>query len=285
MAKIPRPVFLTLFFSSCQRCSAAPPLLPTMSTDLAPHASPAYDDVPIPKSLDELVGLLHAELVDGGLDSDSVDVNRVQRLMENYCSNETDWHKYAHFDPYRYTRNLVDDGNGHFNLLVLCWGAGHQSAIHDHSGSHCIMKILDGELTETLYSWPSSPQDSHDYQESEADSALPCPKCGTTDCPTAIKNSSSEKMRIVNQTTFKRDGVTYIHDKIGLHRVSNPSREKPAVSLHLYTPKFDTCRTFNERTGVARATSTNVFFSKKGEKVSYRNMLQQSIAQNNSSSS
>jgi cysteine dioxygenase len=29
------------------------------------------------------------------------------------------------------------------------------SPIHDHSGSHCIMKILDGELQETQYEWPS----------------------------------------------------------------------------------------------------------------------------------
>lgn len=24
----------------------------------------------------------------------------------------------------RYTRNLVDEGNGKFNLIVLCWGEG-----------------------------------------------------------------------------------------------------------------------------------------------------------------
>ncbi|EGV95512.1 Autophagy-related protein 12 [Cricetulus griseus] len=25
----------------------------------------------------------------------------------------------------RYTRNLVDQGNGKFNLMILCWGEGH----------------------------------------------------------------------------------------------------------------------------------------------------------------
>jgi len=39
-------------------------------------------------------------------------------------SNPADWKKYANFDPYKYTRNLVDDGNGKFNLLVLAWGEG-----------------------------------------------------------------------------------------------------------------------------------------------------------------
>ena len=26
---------------------------------------------------------------------------------------------------FRYTRNLVDQGNGKFNLMILCWGEGH----------------------------------------------------------------------------------------------------------------------------------------------------------------
>ena len=29
------------------------------------------------------------------------------------------------------------------------------SSVHDHSNSHCFMKVLDGCLKETLYDWPS----------------------------------------------------------------------------------------------------------------------------------
>ena len=39
-------------------------------------------------------------------------------------SNRADWDKYALFDPAKYTRNLVSNGNGKFNLLILCWGEG-----------------------------------------------------------------------------------------------------------------------------------------------------------------
>jgi Cysteine dioxygenase type I len=45
------------------------------------------------------------------------------------------------FSASRYTRNLVDEGNGKFNLIVLCWGEGHGSAIHDHADAHCFMKV------------------------------------------------------------------------------------------------------------------------------------------------
>lgn len=55
---------------------------------------------------------------------------------------------------FRYTRNLVDSGNGKYNLMILCWGEGHGSAIHDHANSHCFMKMLQGSLEEIRYAWP-----------------------------------------------------------------------------------------------------------------------------------
>lgn len=60
---------------------------------------------------------------------------------------------------FRYTRNLVDAGNGKFNLMILCWGEGHGSAIHDHADSHCFMKMLKGELREIRYAWPNNNND------------------------------------------------------------------------------------------------------------------------------
>lgn len=86
------------------------------------------------------------------------------------------------------------------------------------------MKILDGELEETQYEWPDS--------------------SGIT-----LKKS----------TVLGKGEVAYIHDKIGLHRISNPSSTKPAISLHLYTPPFEYCKTFDERTGMARGSGKCVF--------------------------
>jgi cysteine dioxygenase len=94
------------------------------SIDRTPPSSStatAEDPVPVPKDLDDLVRLLHIELGVNGLDSKEVDVARVQKLMASYTSNQADWQKYAMFDKGRYTRNLVDDGNGKFNLMILAW--------------------------------------------------------------------------------------------------------------------------------------------------------------------
>lgn len=64
-----------------------------------------------------------------GLDSDDVDPIDIQRLMECYESNATEWSKYALGDPSRkYTRNLVDEGNGKSNLVGSATGRDNLAA-------------------------------------------------------------------------------------------------------------------------------------------------------------
>jgi cysteine dioxygenase len=117
------------------------------------------------------------------------------------------------FSNGHYTRNLVSQGNKMFNLMILCWNEGQGSPIHDHSAAHCIVKVLDGSLAESLYEWPSA----------------------TTGI--SLKKTSQ----------FDAGQVTYMHDKIGLHAITNPSKSKKAVSLHLYSPPFEYCKTFCEK--------------------------------------
>ena len=67
----------------------------------------------------------------------------------------------------RYTRNLIDEGNGKFNILLLVWAESQVSSIHDHSNSNCFMKCLSGELLETKYAWPTMSEDSNGNEEEE----------------------------------------------------------------------------------------------------------------------
>lgn len=50
--------------------------------------------------------------------------------------------------------------------MILCWGEGHGSAIHDHADSHCFMKMLKGELAEIRYAWPDGDGPAADGNES-----------------------------------------------------------------------------------------------------------------------
>ncbi|XP_065883820.1 cysteine dioxygenase type 1-like [Dysidea avara] len=165
---------------------------------------------------------------------EEVDADKVIKVMSGYKSDPRDWAQYAMFDPHRYTRNLVDRGNGRFNLIVLCWGEGHGSSIHDHANSHCFMKMLQGSLKETQYHWPNNNKRNIPLDEKFA-------------------------------THHNIDDVTYINDSIGLHRVENSSHTEGAISLHLYSPPFQMCQTFDERTGHQRSCKV-IFHSEKGLK-------------------
>ena len=48
-----------------------------------------------------------------------MNIEEVDELLKAYKSDPKDWKKYAKFDRYKYTRNLVHEGNGKFNLVIF----------------------------------------------------------------------------------------------------------------------------------------------------------------------
>ncbi|KAK9503482.1 hypothetical protein O3M35_010028 [Rhynocoris fuscipes] len=177
---------------------------------------------------------------------DKVDIDYVSNILKAYKSNPQEWRRFAKFDRYRYTRNLIDEGNGKYNLMLLCWGEGHGSAIHDHADAHCFMKVLHGKLNEIRFAWPED--------------SLSIDKGGTTD-----QDDEINPMKELSRTILDTNSVCYINDSIGLHRVENPSSSDTAVSLHLYCPPFDACHVFNQQTG-HKTKCPVTFWSKYGNK-------------------
>ncbi|XP_055529258.1 cysteine dioxygenase type 1 isoform X1 [Wyeomyia smithii] len=201
------------------------------------------------QTLSELISELHKTFA-----ADHVNIEYVNHLMLSYESNPADWRKFAKFDRFRYTRNLVDEGNGKFNLMILCWNEGHASAIHDHADSHCFMKMLRGSLCEVRYAWP---KDATVNEDDKADIAN-----GNS---LEENEYTSDELEEISRTTLEKNGVCYINDTLGLHRVENPSHSDVAVSLHLYCPPFDTCSIFNKQTG-KRTKCKVTFWSKYGKR-------------------
>ncbi|KAL1600823.1 Cysteine dioxygenase [Paraconiothyrium brasiliense] len=194
-------------------------------------------------AFDTLVDQLSAELGPcSGINSEDVDPEELERLMMDYVSDETHWSKYFFPSPHQpYTRNLVDKGNGKSNLLILVWSPGKSSPIHDHANAHCIMKILKGSLVETRYAWPTVDLNQHEEQP----------------------------LRTISQKRYEKDEVTYMSDKLGLHRISNPDPDDYAVSLHLYTPPNAAvygCNVFDEKTGQAKHMAKCTVYSEYGKK-------------------
>lgn len=95
------------------------------------------------------------------------------------------------------------------------------------------MKLLKGRLKESLYDQPYLPQQD----------------------PSRV-------------TIYNEDQVTYISDKVGLHKVENTSPTERAVSLHLYTPPHAHNYGFNIFDGVTGKqfhTKSSTLYSDRGK--------------------
>ncbi|EIF49519.1 cysteine dioxygenase [Brettanomyces bruxellensis AWRI1499] len=168
------------------------------------------NDTQIENSLtwDELIDELQKILdVPKHLRPAEIDHAKLQSLMDRYKSDRKDWGKYALQESHKgYTRNGVINFGDNANLLILVWNPKKGSAIHDHAGAHCIMKILDGSLQEELFDNPR------------------------------IKGQGNEVV-CYDKHPMNKNQSRYINDLIGVHRVTNVGTV-PAVSLHLYTPPY-----------------------------------------------
>lgn len=180
--------------------------------------------------------------------------HELTELINSFELKPADWKTFVHYDKFKYTRNLIcNDKHSRFGLMILAWGPGQKSPIHNHNGSHCIMRVLEGSLLENLYEKKSF---------------------GSVDCGTesdlSMSQGSLEISEIYEKTreTELLTGQTaYIHDEIGWHRVSNASTTNPAVSLHLYAPPIEHCKTYCEIEGKIRAQSACPYHSINGKLV------------------
>ena len=156
------------------------------------------------------------------------EVARLKTLLFSRPIPESEWRPFVFFKAGGYARNLIDHGNGNFNLLLVTWLPSQNrypwecgtlltccSCIHNHAGSHCLMRVLEGRVEEILYDTPTGDG-----------SALP-PK----------------KPRVLNVGE-----CSYINDEMGVHSVGNPT-DQPAMTLHLYSPPIQQCQVFGDRPG------------------------------------
>ena len=110
-----------------------------------------------------------------------------------------------------YTRNCIIN-NEKFELILICWEEGQITPIHDHGGEECWVKVIEGEFKETIY-----------------------------------KEDTKGELNFVKSTISKINGVTYMKDFMGFHRLENVSKKR-SMSLHLYAKPIRKCRAFDEKT-------------------------------------
>jgi len=110
-----------------------------------------------------------------------------------------------------YTRNLVATDKKTFVLLLLCWSPRQVSKIHDHPCDGCWMQVIDGTVEEKVY------------------------------------KKDGRVLAEVSTHLYEKEEVAFVDDYIGFHSVGNPF-ERPAMTLHLYSPPFASCRAWPDAT-------------------------------------
>lgn len=109
-----------------------------------------------------------------------------------------------------YTRNCIFE-NENFELILLCWEPGQKTAIHDHGGEECWVRVIDGTFKETVY-----------------------------------KTSKTGTLDVVKSVISKANDITYMIDFMGFHSLENMSKKR-SLSLHLYAKPIRNCNVFDEK--------------------------------------
>lgn len=179
-----------------------------MSTNANAAATPAPADAPATEAdcrrahtLSSLVELI------AGLDTKPTFADLQDWLAHIEVSRE-ELEPYLNFRPGTYVRTRVIR-NAHVEMLVLCWRAGHYTSIHDHNGSYSSIRVLSGQMNETLY----------DYD--------------------------GERGLCETETRDWTPGHVATADIPDIHRIGNhETSARDLITLHCYSPPFDVINTY-----------------------------------------
>lgn len=130
-------------------------------------------------------------------------------IINSIAISANDFEAFSTWSEESYTRNCLVD-NERLELILLCWEPNQVTPIHDHGGEECWVKVIDGELMETIY----EPFEDNELEE------------------------------LVSKTS-KAGDISYMADFIGFHRLEN-SHNGRSMSLHLYAKPIRSCRLFDE---------------------------------------
>lgn len=136
-------------------------------------------------------------------------VEELRRFLSELDVTIDDLRPFMHFGEKTYRRNLIREGKW-YELLCICWRSGQRSPIHNHAGSTCGLRIMQGIATETRFE------------------LTPC-----------------GQIKAVDSTDFAEGFVCSSQDE-DIHQVSNLQPPgKDLVTLHIYSPALKTMDTFS----------------------------------------
>lgn len=107
-----------------------------------------------------------------------------------------------------YTRKLIYESQN-LSAYLLCWLPGQQTDIHGHCGCLCATYIVQGELTNRVFS---------------------------------LSNGSPSRLLKLEEVLLSTGEITFL-DRDGIHQSLNTT-SKSVISLHLYSPRLSGIQRF-----------------------------------------
>jgi cysteine dioxygenase len=121
---------------------------------------------------------------------------------------DLDLQPYLGFKEGNYWRHRVCR-NEAVEMLVICWRPGQKTPIHDHNGSHGVVKVQQGLMWETIFKF-------HDQQGLCYDTGRECPT-----------------------------GTITGADTPDIHRLGNPEDSgQDLITIHVYAPPLGVLKTY-----------------------------------------
>jgi len=92
-------------------------------------------------------------------------------------------------------------------MIIICWNSNQSSKIHDHPDNGCLLKVLQGSLTEYNYKF------------------------------------NDNDLQIKNCNKLNVNDIGYQEGSTGLHKICNENNNK-VISLHIYSPPNYKCKIY-----------------------------------------
>ena len=115
--------------------------------------------------------------------------------------------------PDTYARRLLHrDPSGQYTMVVMTWGVGQKTSLHDHAGIWCVECVVDGNMEVTQYDLVSERAGAFRFEER-------------------------------NRVVAGRGTAGCLIPPFEYHTLGNAS-PTPSVTLHVYGGEMDHCHVF-----------------------------------------
>ena len=120
--------------------------------------------------------------------------------------------------PDTYARRLLHrDPEGRYTVVVMTWGPGQKTALHDHAGIWCVECVVDGQMEITQYDLLSDADGMYRFAEQTRVAAV-------------------------------RGSAGCLIPPFEYHTLANASSDQTSITLHVYGGEMDHCHVFEPAT-------------------------------------